>query len=169
MPAGDLPALVALLRTLLKISFDRRGVMAEDEDPQIAAVLAKLAGQDAAAAEDARAALEWIAGDQGLVFITQQRGAPVDGGPARLRLPSALCADSTVRSGVIPSRSKRPKSAGTVSRAQIRWRTRWLSVPSTCAVRPGRPRHNRGAAGLRVGPVRRQERGRHGGRAARPL
>ena len=47
--------------------------MAEDEDPQIAAVLAKLAGQDAAAAEDARAALEWIAGDQGLVFITQQR------------------------------------------------------------------------------------------------
>ena len=47
--------------------------MAEDEDPQIAAVLAKLAGQDVAAAEDARAALEWIAGDQGLVFITQQR------------------------------------------------------------------------------------------------
>ena len=47
--------------------------MAEDEDPQIAAVLAKLAGQDAAAAEDARAALEWIAGDQDLVFITQQR------------------------------------------------------------------------------------------------
>ena len=36
-------------------------------------VLAKLAGQDAAAAEDARAALEWIGGDQGLVFITQQR------------------------------------------------------------------------------------------------
>jgi hypothetical protein len=61
--------------------------MAEDEDPQIAAVLAKLAGQDAAAAEDARAALEWIAGDQGLVFITQQRRAPVDRGPARLRLP----------------------------------------------------------------------------------
>ena len=47
--------------------------MAEDEDSQIAAVLAKLTGQDAAAAEDARAALEWIAGDQGLVFITQQR------------------------------------------------------------------------------------------------
>ena len=47
--------------------------MAEDEDPQIAAVLANLAGQDAAAVEDARAALEWIAGDQGLVFITQQR------------------------------------------------------------------------------------------------
>ena len=37
--------------------------MAEDEDPEVAAALAKLAGQDAAAAEDARAALEWIAGD----------------------------------------------------------------------------------------------------------
>jgi hypothetical protein len=47
--------------------------MAEDEDPEVAAVLAKLAGQDAAAAEDARAALEWIAGDQGRAFITQQR------------------------------------------------------------------------------------------------
>ena len=47
--------------------------MAEDEDPEIAAVLVKLAGQDAAAAEDARAALEWIAGDQGLALITQQR------------------------------------------------------------------------------------------------
>ena len=47
--------------------------MTEDEDPDIAAVLAKLAGQDAAAAEDARSALEWIAGDQGLAFLTQQR------------------------------------------------------------------------------------------------
>jgi hypothetical protein len=47
--------------------------MAEDEDPEIAPVLAKLAGQDEAAAEDARAALEWIAGDQGLALITQQR------------------------------------------------------------------------------------------------
>ena len=47
--------------------------MAEDEDPEIAAVLAKLAGQDEAAAEDARAALEWIAGDQGPALITQQR------------------------------------------------------------------------------------------------
>jgi len=47
--------------------------MAEDEDPEVAPVLAKLARQDAAAAEDARAALEWIAGDQGLAFITQQR------------------------------------------------------------------------------------------------
>jgi len=47
--------------------------MAEDEDPEVAAVLAKLAGQDAAATEDARAALEWIAGNQGPTLITQQR------------------------------------------------------------------------------------------------
>jgi hypothetical protein len=47
--------------------------MAEDEDPEIVAVLAKLARQDAAVAEDARSALEWIAADQGRVFITQQR------------------------------------------------------------------------------------------------
>jgi hypothetical protein len=47
--------------------------MAEDEGPEIALVLAKLAGRDEAAAEDARAALEWIAGDQGLALITQQR------------------------------------------------------------------------------------------------
>ena len=36
-----------------------------DENPEIAAALAKLAEQDAVAAEDARAALEWIAGEQG--------------------------------------------------------------------------------------------------------
>jgi hypothetical protein len=47
--------------------------MAEDEDPEIAAVLAELAGQDAAAAEDARSALEWIAGDHSLAFLTQLR------------------------------------------------------------------------------------------------
>lgn len=47
--------------------------MDEDEDPEIAAALTKLAGQDAAAADDARAALEWIAGDQDLAFITQAR------------------------------------------------------------------------------------------------
>jgi hypothetical protein len=47
--------------------------MADDEDPEIAPVLAKLAALDAAAAEDARGALEWIAGDQGLALITQQR------------------------------------------------------------------------------------------------
>jgi hypothetical protein len=46
--------------------------MAEDDDPEVAAVVAKLAGQDAEVAEDARAALEWIAGDQGRALITQQ-------------------------------------------------------------------------------------------------
>src|ERR1700730_3076192 len=35
------------------------------------AALAKLSEQDVAAADNARAALEWIAGDQGLAFITQ--------------------------------------------------------------------------------------------------
>jgi hypothetical protein len=44
--------------------------MAEDE---FAPALAKLAAQDAAAAEDAGTALEWIAGDQGLALLTQQR------------------------------------------------------------------------------------------------
>ena len=47
--------------------------MTEDEDQEIVAALAKLAGQDAAAADDARAALEWIAGEQDLAFITQAR------------------------------------------------------------------------------------------------
>jgi hypothetical protein len=45
--------------------------MAEDEE--IAAALAKLAVQDEAVAEDARAALEWIAGERGRAFITQER------------------------------------------------------------------------------------------------
>ncbi|MDQ2811112.1 MAG: hypothetical protein M3Z75_04335 [Actinomycetota bacterium] len=45
--------------------------MAEDEE--IAAVLAELAEQDAAVAEDARAALEWVAGEPGRAFITQER------------------------------------------------------------------------------------------------
>ena len=46
--------------------------MAVDVNPEIAAALAKLAEQDAAAADDAQAALEWIAGDQGLALITQE-------------------------------------------------------------------------------------------------
>jgi len=46
--------------------------MAENENSDIAVVLAK-EQEDVAAAEDAGAALEWIAGDQGLAFITQQR------------------------------------------------------------------------------------------------
>ena len=48
-------------------------MMTEDEDQEIVAALAKLAGQDASAADDARAALEWIAGEQDLAFITQAR------------------------------------------------------------------------------------------------
>jgi len=47
--------------------------MDDDQDPEIAAALAKLAEQDAAAADDARAALEWISGDQALPFITLPR------------------------------------------------------------------------------------------------
>ena len=45
--------------------------MAESDDQEIAAALAKLAEQDAAAADEARAALEWIAGEPGLASITQ--------------------------------------------------------------------------------------------------
>jgi hypothetical protein len=44
-----------------------------DEDLQIAVALAKLAEQDAAVAEEARAALEWVAGEQGRAVITQER------------------------------------------------------------------------------------------------
>jgi hypothetical protein len=47
--------------------------MAEDESPEIAAALATLAEQNTAAAHDACAALQWIAGDQGLALITQER------------------------------------------------------------------------------------------------
>jgi len=43
-----------------------------DEDPEIAAALAKLAERDAAAADEARHALEWIAGDQSLAFLIQE-------------------------------------------------------------------------------------------------
>jgi hypothetical protein len=48
-------------------------VVEVDENPEIAAALAKLAEQDAVAAKDARAALKWIAGEQRLTLITQQR------------------------------------------------------------------------------------------------
>jgi hypothetical protein len=47
--------------------------MAEDENPEIAAALANLAEQDTAAADDARAALQWIGGGHGLALITQER------------------------------------------------------------------------------------------------
>jgi hypothetical protein len=48
------------------------GMMAEDGDPEIASTLAKLAQQDPAAADDAEAALEWIAGERGQAGITQE-------------------------------------------------------------------------------------------------
>jgi hypothetical protein len=47
--------------------------MAEDENLEIAAALATLAEQNTAVAHDACAALQWIAGDQGLALITQER------------------------------------------------------------------------------------------------
>jgi hypothetical protein len=47
--------------------------MPEDESPEIAAALATLAEHNTAAAHDACAALQWIAGDQGLALITQER------------------------------------------------------------------------------------------------
>jgi hypothetical protein len=47
--------------------------MADDENPEIAAAVAKLAGEDPSAASDAEAAVEWIAGGQGLALITQER------------------------------------------------------------------------------------------------
>jgi hypothetical protein len=51
----------------------KRRMMAEGESPEVAAALAELAKKDAAAADDARAALEWIGGDQSLAIITQER------------------------------------------------------------------------------------------------
>jgi hypothetical protein len=47
--------------------------MAEDGGREITAALAKLAAQDAGAAGDAGAALEWIAGEQDLRLVTQER------------------------------------------------------------------------------------------------
>jgi hypothetical protein len=47
--------------------------MAEDENQEIVTALAKLAEENAGAADDAGAALEWIAGDQGLALVTQER------------------------------------------------------------------------------------------------
>jgi hypothetical protein len=47
--------------------------MAEAEDQEITGALAKLAEQDAEAASDAEAALEWIAWEQRLSLVTQER------------------------------------------------------------------------------------------------
>jgi hypothetical protein len=47
--------------------------MADDESPEITAAMAELAAEDPSAASDAEAAIEWIAGEQGLALITQER------------------------------------------------------------------------------------------------
>jgi hypothetical protein len=47
--------------------------MAEPKDQEITAALGRLAAQDAKAADDAGAALDWIAGGQGLGLVTQER------------------------------------------------------------------------------------------------
>ena len=47
--------------------------MADDERQEIGAALALLAVEDPAAADDAQAVLEWIAGEQGLELVTQHR------------------------------------------------------------------------------------------------
>jgi hypothetical protein len=46
--------------------------MADNDDPEISAALAKLSELDPRSAEDAEAALRWIAGEQGLAAITQE-------------------------------------------------------------------------------------------------
>jgi len=49
-------------------------VAADDaQDPIITAALATLRAEDPSAADDAEAALEWVAGENGLAFITQER------------------------------------------------------------------------------------------------
>jgi hypothetical protein len=47
--------------------------MAQGEDPEIAAAVATLADQDTRVADDAGAALEWIAGERGLAVVSQER------------------------------------------------------------------------------------------------
>ncbi len=52
---------------------DRRlAAMADHDDPEISAALTKLAELDASSAENAEAALRWIAGEDGLAAITQE-------------------------------------------------------------------------------------------------
>jgi hypothetical protein len=46
--------------------------MADHDDPEISAALTKLAELDASSAEDAEAALRWIAGEEGLAAVTQE-------------------------------------------------------------------------------------------------
>jgi hypothetical protein len=47
--------------------------MADEEHPEIGTALALLAVEDPAAADDAQAALEWIAGDHGPELVTQHQ------------------------------------------------------------------------------------------------
>ena len=47
--------------------------MAEAEDQEITAALARLAAQDGEAADEAGAALEWVVGGQSLSLVTQER------------------------------------------------------------------------------------------------
>jgi hypothetical protein len=48
-------------------------MMADEEHPEIGTALALLAVEDPAAADDAQAALEWIAGGHGLELVTQHQ------------------------------------------------------------------------------------------------
>jgi hypothetical protein len=47
--------------------------VAAGEGDEVSAVVAKLAGEDPRAADDAGAALEWITGEEGLAGLTQER------------------------------------------------------------------------------------------------
>ncbi|MGE3834533.1 MAG: hypothetical protein AB7H43_07085 [Acidimicrobiia bacterium] len=47
--------------------------MADDEDPVIADAIAKLEAEDAGAARDAEAALDWLTAGEGLELLTQER------------------------------------------------------------------------------------------------
>jgi hypothetical protein len=47
--------------------------MADDEDPMIADAIAKLEAEDAGAARDAEAALDWLTAGEGLEVLTQER------------------------------------------------------------------------------------------------
>ena len=51
----------------------RLTVVAGNQDPELAAAVAKLAAEDPGVASDAEAAIEWIAGESGLALITQER------------------------------------------------------------------------------------------------
>jgi hypothetical protein len=76
--------------------------MQDDADPEISAALAKLAELDPASADNAEAALRWIAGEQGVGAITQDAVQTfcwyqlptkwIDGGDEKSRVVTALAA-----------------------------------------------------------------------------